>query len=177
MKKSKSNKLIGTAVIDLTDTKKFINPKELNYNFSEDALFWFILKSSDIFKFEPLINKNFKHAFRVLWIYPFTLNNKKPSKEVYVIMSVYSGKSYFFNKDPIREKHIWKDVEWGKREKNYNVLGKDPGTVWLKTTDDGKGNTTGHLILSPEELLKRIKMSSIKNIRYSFLCISNNIKD
>ena len=53
-----------------------------------------------------------------------------------------------FIKDNIREKHIWKDVEWGKRKKNYNPKGKDPGNVWLPTKDDGKGKITEHLILN-----------------------------
>jgi hypothetical protein len=177
MKKIKENKkIIGSAVIDLTNSKKFINPKELDYNFSPDSLFWFIMKSSDIFTFEPFINKYFKHAFRISWIYPFTLDKKTPTKEIYIIIGAYLGENYFFNKDPIREKHIWKDVEWGKRAKNYNILGKDPGTVWIKIIDDGKANTIGHEILTPEELLKRIKLSSIKNKKYTLLCISNNFK-
>ena len=177
MKKKESNKnIIGSVVIDLTNSKKFINPKELTYKFSNDALFWFIIKSSDIFVFEPLINKDFKHAFRVAWIYPFTLNKGKPTHEIYIIIGCYLGETYFFNKDTIREKHIWKDVEWGKREKNYNALGKDPGTVWIKIIDDGEANTIGHEVITPKELLERIRLSSIKSGKYKFLCISNNFK-
>ncbi len=75
----------------------------------------------------------------------------------------YSKKErYFFNKDPIREKHIWKDVEWGKRKKNYHPLGKDPGNVWLKTEDDGKANITEHILVSLEESVKRIIKSATK---------------
>lgn len=57
-------------------------------------------------------------------------------------------KNYYFNKDTIREKSIWKDVEWGKREKNYNSKGKDPGNVWIPTEDDGKANITNHILLT-----------------------------
>ena len=62
---------------------------------------------------------------------------------------------YFFNKDPIRERHIWEKVEWGQRKKNYNPRGKDPGDVWLMTEDDGKANITKHLPLSKEDIILR----------------------
>jgi DNA modification methylase len=61
-----------------------------------------------------------------------------------------------FNKDAIREKHIWKDVEWGKRAKNYNPKGKDPGNVWIPTNDDGKANITEHILLSDDDVIARI---------------------
>lgn len=59
-------------------------------------------------------------------------------------------------KDAIREKHIWKDVEWGKREKNYNPKGKDPGNVWIPTVDDGKAHITDHILLSDREIFNRL---------------------
>ncbi len=175
-KKIKTNKLIGSAVIDLTSSNEFINPMEMGYKFSPDSLYWFIIRSSEVFKFEPYINKYFKHAFRIAWIYPFMLDSDKPAREIYIIIGSYLGKAYFFNKNPIREKHIWKDVEWGKRKKNYNILGKDPGTVWIKTIDDGKAKTIGHQMIRPRELLERIKLSSIKDSDHALLYIGNNIK-
>lgn len=64
---------------------------------------------------------------------------------------------YKFNKDPIREKHIWKNVEWaGGRKSRYHEKGKDPSNFWLKTKDDGKGKTIENLILKKSETLKRI---------------------
>ena len=63
--------------------------------------------------------------------------------------------SYFFNKDPIRERHIWEKVEWGKRKKNYNPRGKDPDDVWLMTEDDGNAKITKHLPLSKEDVILR----------------------
>lgn len=60
------------------------------------------------------------------------------------------------NKDSIREKHIWKDVEWGKREKNYNPKGKDPGNVWIPTEDDGKANITKHILLNDQDVIGRL---------------------
>lgn len=61
-----------------------------------------------------------------------------------------------FNKDAIREKHIWKDVEWGKRAKNYNPKGKDPGNVWIPTKDDGNANITDHIMLDDEGVIARL---------------------
>lgn len=61
-----------------------------------------------------------------------------------------------FNKDAIREKHIWKDVEWGKRTKNYNPKGKDPGNVWIPTEDDGRANITAHILLEDEGVIARL---------------------
>lgn len=60
-------------------------------------------------------------------------------------------------KDSIREKHIWKDVEWGKRAKNYNPKGKDPGNVWIPTEDDGKANITKHILLSDQDIIERLR--------------------
>lgn len=60
------------------------------------------------------------------------------------------------NKDAIREKHIWKDVEWGKRAKNYNPKGKDPGNVWIPTNDDGNANITEHILLEEQEVIDRL---------------------
>ncbi len=60
-----------------------------------------------------------------------------------------------FNKDIVREDHIWQHAEWGKREKNYFPLGKDPGNVWVPTIDDGKGTVTGHAPLSLVETFAR----------------------
>lgn len=74
----------------------------------------------------------------------------------YVVWLAKNHKKMVFDKDSIREKHIWKDVEWGKREKNYNPKGKDPGNVWIPTNDDGNAHITEHILLSDEDIIKRI---------------------
>ena len=76
------------------------------------------------------------------------------------ILFFSKSKKFFLNKDPIREKHIWKDVEWGKRKKNYNPKGKDPGNVWIRTEDDGKANITKHIPLGDSEALERVILCS-----------------
>lgn len=61
-----------------------------------------------------------------------------------------------FLKDAIREKHIWKDVEWGKRSQNYNPKGKDPGNVWIPTEDDGHAIITKHILLDDTGVIDRL---------------------
>lgn len=75
----------------------------------------------------------------------------------YVVWLCKNHRKLEFNKDAIREKHIWKDVEWGKRAKNYSPKGKDPGNVWIPTEDDGHANITNHILLDDIGVLERIK--------------------
>lgn len=82
----------------------------------------------------------------------------------------------YFNKDLIREKPIWKDVEWGKRSKNYNPKGKDPGNVWIPTEDDGKANITKHILLKNKEIYNRLLISTLVD-KDKFLIISDNEYD
>lgn len=82
----------------------------------------------------------------------------------YVIWLAKDHSAMKFNKDAIREKHIWKDVEWGKRVKNYHPKGKDPGNVWIPTLDDGHANITEHLLLGDEGVIRRLlSMSQCEN--------------
>lgn len=74
----------------------------------------------------------------------------------YVVWFCKKHAAMKFNKDAIREKHIWKDVEWGKRAKNYNPKGKDPGNVWIPTEDDGNANITHHIMLDDDGVIARL---------------------
>ena len=78
-----------------------------------------------------------------------------------------------FNKDAIREKHIWKDVEWGKRAKNYNPKGKDPGNVWIPTEDDGNANITEHIMLGDSGVISRLLAMS--GCGEDYLLVQENI--
>ena len=82
----------------------------------------------------------------------------------------------FFNKDAIRESHIWKDVEWGHRSKNYNPKGKDPGNVWIPTEDDGKGNITKHIFLGERGIIERIHQCTAQP-DLAFLLVSEDSED
>lgn len=83
------------------------------------------------------------------------INADLPDNVLYIVW-LAKDKNHFFNKDVIRESHIWKDVEWGKRAKNYNPKGKDPGNVWIPTKDDGKAHITEHILLNMSDIINRL---------------------
>ncbi len=87
------------------------------------------------------------------------INSNLPDNVLYIVW-LAKDKNHFFNKDVIRESHIWKDVEWGKRAKNYNPKGKDPGNVWIPTKDDGKANITEHILLDLSAIINRLHSCS-----------------
>lgn len=93
---------------------------------------------------------------------------------IYVIWICKNYSKMFFDKDKIREEHIWKDVEWGKRAKNYNPKGKDPGNVWIPTEDNGKGKITKHIYLSIEDIIERIVSATTDNTMSDTVKIYSN---
>lgn len=100
-------------------------------------------------------NNSFRNIFKsILW---FSKNNE-----------------YEFNKDILRVKHIWKDVEWGKREGNYHPLGKDPGNVWIKEYSEN-AVITEHKFLTTEEIYSKLLLSQI-NEDSEYFEIFTNIK-
>jgi len=106
---------------------------------------------------EKGLNLNLKYINNIV----FPENTKMLDNVLYCIWFVKNKDSYYFNKDSIREKSIWKDVEWGKREKNYNPKGKDPGNVWIPTLDDGKANITEHIMLSIEKVYSKLLSTTL----------------
>jgi len=109
--------------------------------------------------------QSFGYYLKNLIVY-YNLDNKNNSinfenRYSHILFLTKKKDDYKFNKDPIREKHIWKNVEWaGGRKSRYNEKGKDPSNFWLKTKDDGKGKTIEHLILNNSESVKRIIKAS-----------------
>lgn len=91
----------------------------------------------------------------------------------YIVWLCKKHSSMKFNKDAIREKHIWKDVEWGKRAKNYNPKGKDPGNVWIPTEDDGNANITEHIMLGDNGVIARLLAMS--GCGEDYLLVQENI--
>lgn len=96
---------------------------------------------------------------------------------IYCVWFVKNKTKMYFNKDKIREKSIWKDVEWGKRKKNYNPKGKDPGNVWIPTEDDGKANITKHILLSDFDIYNRILSSTMCDPQDEYLLLTNESSD
>ena len=81
---------------------------------------------------------------------------------LYLVWFAKNINKQFFCKDPIRESHIWEKVEWGKRAKNYNPKGKDPGNVWIPTEDDGKAHIINHILLRKEDIFNRVVAASLQ---------------
>lgn len=100
---------------------------------------------------------NGDYIYKNIIVLPEDKNNSSIFNDniMYILWFAKSENSYF-NKDAIREPHIWKNVEWGRREKNYSSKGKDPSNVWIPTKDNGKGKITEHISLKIEGGIERL---------------------
>ena len=81
--------------------------------------------------------------------------------------------NYYFNKDSIREPHIFKDIEWGKRKVGtsgyndrkgvrYSLRGRDSGNVFYKTERNSDGKILRIYEYSIDELYEKIVKVSTK---------------
>lgn len=149
--------------IDFTYYYSFLN---------KNGLLWIICRniaeSDRLVPFPFLIAEKAKKSgflIKNIIVWP-NFNGKKKSiiftDVITYLVMLSKTNDFYLNIDAVREKHIWKDVEWGKRKENYHRLGKNPGNVWLKTEDDGHGRITKHVPLTDEEVLERIIFSSSK---------------
>ena len=109
------------------------------------------------FRLQKLFSKNLFFLKNIIcWVSESSNNQSLNNYFKLILFFTKDQKKFLFNKDLVREKHIWKDVEWGKRKFRYNEKGKDPGNVWLPTEDDGKAKITKHCILNTKEKNDRI---------------------
>ena len=138
----------------------------LNKNEFFHSPFYIAEKFSDLYLKNVIIAPSFRNFKKNLIFNNYVTN----------ILFLSKDEKYYFNKDPIRETHIWKNVEWGKRKKNYNPKGKDPGNVWMKTKDDGKANIIEHCPLSFEDVVERCYLSASKPKDDVLLININKIK-
>ncbi len=93
-----------------------------------------------------------------------------------IIFCSKDPKEYKFFKDRIREKHIWKDYEWGGgRRSRYNPKGKDPSNFWIRT-ESHKGKITAYYPLTEFETLERIILSSCSS-NDSILLVSDSLNN
>ncbi len=154
-------------VISFQPYEQTIELLKTKYNtLSEDGSFFAIFSTeydsmgNVIHDFFQIIQKGVSMGYDYVntIIYPtLDLQNVTfPDNIRYVVWLCKNNTEMYLNKDNIREKHIWKDVEWGKRAKNYNPKGKDPGNVWIPTNDDGHANITEHILLSDKNIIDRI---------------------
>lgn len=176
--------IIDISNFNLKESLEYINNFLENeiHQLNENATLWIICNNSvdNDKNIQPIpfiisrkiLSNDLKLKNIIIWP---NFNNPKPNElNAFIDITTYilffiRNKDYFINIDPIREKHIWKDVEWGKRKKNYNEKGKNPGNFWLKTEDDGEGHITKHLPLNYKDVIERIIKCSSKENDYVLL--------
>ncbi|WP_037341687.1 DNA-methyltransferase [Salinicoccus luteus] len=115
--------------------------------------------------------------YKNIIVIPSAVNNSSAVKDSLLYVIWFSkDKNSYFNKDEIREPHIWKDVEWGKRSKNYSQKGKDPSNIWIPTLDDGKGKITHHIKLDIKQILGRV-YTAFNQSEETEWYLDNHLKD
>lgn len=154
-------------VISNTNVQETIKLLKEKYNkIKDNGCFFAIIrteydeKGNDIHDFLEVISAAVQIGYSYIntIVYPSSIRQKVVflDNAKYVIWLSKKHSLMKFNKDAIREKHIWKDVEWGKRAKNYNPKGKDPGNVWIPTKDDGSAHITEHIMLDDAGVIERL---------------------
>lgn len=178
------NKTYQTIFYELNDKVTDNDLKDIFLKMSDSGSVFFLcndsydslnnLDKSSLDYTEQIINLGFSYINTI--IIPKTINERDAIDNVKYLLWFTKGRDQiFFLKDEIREKHIWKDVEWGKRKKNYNPKGKDPGNVWLPTEDDGKGKIINHIILNDLEIIERCVVSTSKKNDSVFIYFHNKL--
>lgn len=165
-----------TVITNTSYTKTTSLLKSEFNNLSEDGCFFAIIRTeydangNVLYDFFNIINQAIDIGYKYVntIVYPsYKMQNCAFSDNAkYIVWLCKNLSKMKFNKDAIREKHIWKDVEWGKRAKNYNPKGKDPGNIWIPTEDDGKANITSHILLDDKGVIERLLAMSDCNSNY-----------
>ncbi len=86
---------------------------------------------------------------------------------------VKTADDYYFDKDSIREPHVFKDIEWGKRivgksgyseeeKPRYSPKGRDPGNVFYRTLRNGEGHVMAINGYADEEIYEKLVKTSTK---------------
>lgn len=181
--------IIDISKNNLDDSKRIVGNTIEKYwdNLNSDGIIWIICRNKvydttiqpiPFIIAEDLLSKKLKLKNIIIW--PNFQKSQKSNIFIditYYILFFVKNNNYYFDIDPVREKHIWKDVEWGKRKKNYNEKGKNPGNFWFKTEDDGQGKITRHLPLSYRKMLERIIKCSSKQYYSVLLKNTDKIED
>lgn len=150
-----NTKLIKTLYSELDDSGSIFLICQNEY--SHELIMWSFFDTIEAFE-----NNKFSYINTIVFPLVADKTNTLKHNVGYILWFVKDETKMYFNKDAIREKHIWKNVEWGKRTKNYHALGKDPGNVWIPTKDDGKGKITEHIILTRDQIVSRLIKSTTR---------------
>ena len=103
-----------------------------------------------------------------------------------ILFLVKSLRGYYFNKDSIRELHIFKDIEWGRRRfgssgyskrlnLRYSNKGRDPGNVLYRTERNSKGQILNTYGYTDKEIYEKIILLSTKEGSIIMSNIHNSI--
>lgn len=90
-----------------------------------------------------------------------------------LLFFVKSLSNYYFDKDSVRERHIFKDIEWGRRQLGYSGYnkrisvrysdkGRDPGNVFYKTERNPQGQILNIYGYADKEIYEKILLMSTK---------------
>jgi hypothetical protein len=91
-----------------------------------------------------------------------------------VLWFVPNNRKYFFDKDTVREPHIFKDLEWGRRTVGptsyrdrkeavrYSKGGRDPGNVFYDVRRTDSGTVSSVHAVDSEQLYERIVKATTK---------------
>lgn len=157
--------MISNLIIDSINKEGIVEFQKLEIDGLENVFIFFRniynnsgnIKKSFLETVKEYYDKNYDYIYKNIIVLPEEKNNNSIFRDnVLYILWFSKNDDSFFNKDAIREPHIWKDVEWGKRKKNYSENGKDPSNVWIPTKDDGKGKITEHIYIKIEGAIDRI---------------------
>lgn len=161
-----------TIELDIKEYENLLNIIKLNANHFDNNIFVIINNIKyDKFPLSLLICDyvsilGISLVDEIIWLCNTKTNNS--FENLFKSILWFTKKTnYDFNKDILRVKHIWKDIEWGKRIGNYHPLGKDPGNVWLKEYSE-KAIITNHTFLSVDEIYAKVILSQIKNENENF---------
>lgn len=164
--------MISNLIINSIDKTNILNIDELEIADLNNVFIYFrniydeygTIKKSFLEMVQEFYELNSSLTYKNIIIVPDEKNSASLLNDnlVYILWFAKDETS-FFDKDKIREAHIWKNVEWGKRKKNYSDGGKDPSNVWIPTKDNGKGKITEHIDLKIEGSVDRIFTAFTEN--------------
>jgi len=146
--------IILSSVKEFSQIENMLNDGGNLFIFSKNIYVQWKIERDIFDDLEFIVKKGYEYLNTIVY-FDYKINDIS-----YIHWFTNNVQKHFFNKDLIREKHIWKDVEWGKRTKNYSNLGKDPGNVWIFTKDDSKGKITEHILPNLDVILNKLIIST-----------------
>ena len=124
------------------------------------------------------IKRNLKNHNSIIWLQQKIAGIGFFSNFYSDIQMFTKNDNYLLDKDGVRESHIWKDVEWAKRKFRNNTQGNDPGNIWIKNIDDGKGKILKPQFYSKNEIVERLfSLTAPKKSKKLLITNGNKLKD